>query len=142
MRVHEYLQKTFPIGADQIGRCNIDALKGIMWCPQCPRCVYSGTMPGVDFALNETNSKCDTGYFPYCKSQDVCEENAWRETEGCEYNSPKPVFNLVDSIKQTVQFKEDVRINVGLTTVEECASLAIAGNAYRGFFLPCQLRRT
>ena len=134
MRVHEYLEKTFPIGADQSGRCNIDVLKGIMWCPQCPRCVYSGTMPGVDFALNDTNSKCDTGYFPYCKSQDNCEENAWRETEGCEYNSPKPVFNLVDSIKQTVQFKEDVRINVGSTTIEECASIAIQGDAYRGFF--------
>jgi len=134
MKVHEYLEKQFPVGSDQAGRCNIDILKSNFWCPQCPRCEYTGTVPGVDFELNAT-SKCEFGAFPYCKSKSQCEDTHWKETSDCDYAAPKVKYDLVDKIQQTVVFLQYTSTHLGSLNVEDCASNANEENTYRGYFI-------
>lgn len=134
MKVEEEIARRFPDGSDQSGRCNLNLLKSKMWCPQCPRCRYNGTVPGNDLQLQE-NSRCDFGYFPYCKSKEVCSSSNWKTNEDCELGVPQIAFNLVDSVQQTVTFNAYTRSLLGTYSVEDCATVADAANTYQGYFV-------
>jgi len=134
MKVHEYLELQFPDGADQSGKCNIDMFKGKLWCPQCPRCDYKGSIPGVDFELVE-GTKCLTGAFPYCKSSTSCTSDHWKQDDTCEYAVPNRTYYLYDATRQTVAFSDYTSTLIGLNTVDECAELAYNANTYQGVFV-------
>ena len=135
MKVEEYIESRFPPGADQSGRCNINILKGNMWCPQCPRCKYKGSIPGKDLQLTDESSTCTSGYFPYCQSSNSCsDKKQWRSNDDCEYNTPSIEFNLVDTIRQTVIFTSFSQTMIGTFALDECAKQAKDANTFRGYF--------
>ena len=135
MKVEEYIADMFPAGADQTGRCNINVFRSIMFCPQCPRCSYTGSIPGNDFALAE-NSRCEDGYFPYCRSKANCEADQWQATDDCEIVTDNTFFELFDPIKQTVIFENFAHILMEEEmTVEECAETANSRSTLEGYFI-------
>ena len=134
MKVHEYLELQFPDGADQSGKCNIDMFKGKLWCPQCPRCDYKGSIPGVDFELVE-GTKCLTGAFPYCKSSTSCTSDHWKQDDTCEYAVPNRTYYLYDATRQTVTFLGYTSTLMGTYTTDECADVTYTANTYQGVFV-------
>jgi hypothetical protein len=120
-KMEEYLNAEYPEGTDQTNRCNMDHLKNKLWCPQCPRCVYSGEIPGHDLEL-DTTKECELGYFPYCKSAaSGCGSTSWFTNPSCALPSFAPNYNLVDSLRQTVDISNSTKVSIGKETLALCA---------------------
>ena len=134
MKLDEYLAEEYPDGANQANRCDWSIYKGRLWCPQCPRCQYSGEIPGYDLELDPSVS-CEVGYFPYCKAAtETCSADHWRTDPNCALASFAPTFQLVDSVRQTVDFTSSTKVSLGRATVSICALKAMAVTKQGYFF--------
>ena len=105
MKVEEYIANMFQQGTDQTGKCDIKIFKSVMFCPQCPHCSYIGSIPGKDFELN-SSTRCDSGYFPYCKSKSQCSANHWLSNDECNDFKKETSYELVDPVRQNINFED------------------------------------
>ena len=134
MKLDEYLEEEYPDGANQANRCDWSIYKGRLWCPQCPRCQYTGEIPGYDLKL-DTSVACEVGYFPYCKAAtETCSADHWRTDPNCALASFAPSFRLVDSVRQTVDFENSTKVSLGTASQSVCALKAMAVTKQGYFF--------